>query len=337
MFRNYNEFNEEQPKERIFSLYFFVITFIISIVAFLSFLDNNKKYHSEISIILIPKSEKAASDSEHIVENLKVLPTKLSFYNKLVRDNENIKDDLSGLSDDQRRSMWNNDLQITREEGSSIITIDVIKEDSTEAKMLSKAVTANLLNIAGFYYDIKSDIDIRIIESPIVYSAFDNWASIILLSLAIGFLISFLVNSVLCLFFSYFQRKKDGPRKIFRETTWKKKDDLIKESGKLSEEKILPEKKIIPEKKQEEKHLPSPVAKIPQKGASAPENLPFVDEEYFRNNIIKNSGSAIKEIPAEKPLVYKAEEVKKEEPELYREPTREEFKKRLNQLLKGEL
>ncbi len=336
MFRNYDEFNKEQPKERIFSLYFFVIAFIISIVAFLSFLDNNKEYHSEISIILIPKSEKAASDSEHIVENLKVLPTKLSFYNKLVRD-ENIKDDLSGLPDDQRRAMWNNDLQITREEGSSIITIDVIKEDSTEAKMLSKAVTANLLNIAGFYYDIKSDIDIRIIESPIVYSAFDNWASIILLSLATGFLISFLVNSVLCLFFGYFQRKKDGLRKRFKETTWKKKDNLIKESGKLSEEKILPEKKIIPEKKQEEKPLPSPVAKIPQKGASAPENLPFVDEEYFRNNIIKNSGLAAKETPAEKPLVYAPEEVKKEEPELYREPTREEFKKRLNQLLRGEL
>lgn len=336
MFKNYHQFDEKQPREKIFSPYFFVIAIIISAVLFLLLLDNFKKYQSEISILVIPKSEKAAADSEHIVENLKILPTTLSFYEKLIRDNDNLKDNFTNLSGKQKKKMWNDDLKVKREEKSSVITITIIKDDPEEARLISKAATANLLNIAGFYYDIKRDIDIRIIEGPIIHSFFNNWFLIILSSIVAGMIVSFLINFVFYLSSSYLKKKRREAKLRFKDTISEKSSRIKEESRKSFEEKIVPEKSISVSKKTEgKKDIQHPISQVSSKKASAPENLPFVDEEYFRNNIIRANGSnAPKTMLEETPSKQKEE---KKEAELQREPTQEEFKKRLNQLLRGDL
>lgn len=334
MFKEYRHFDEKKPKRKIFSPYFFVITIIISVVFFLLLLDSSKKYQSEISIIVIPKSEKAAADSEHIVENLKIFPTKLSFYEKLIRDNDNLRDNLLNFSDGQKRNIWNKDLEVRREEGSSIITIAIVKDDSEEARLISKAVTSNLLNIAGFYYDIKRDIDIRIVEGPIIRSFFSNWILIIISSIAIGIIISFLINFIFHLSFDYLEKKRRETGIRLRDTINEKKSKIKREeTRKPSEEKAVVYKKI-----EEKKDIQYPISQTLSKKASAPENLPFIDEEYFRSNIIKTSESTAPKTTTEKSLSEDTSKNKeKEEAELHREPTQEEFKKRLNQLLRGDL
>ncbi|MFH0969621.1 MAG: hypothetical protein V1804_03885 [Patescibacteria group bacterium] len=319
-----------------------LISLILSAVAFLFILGNYRNYESEISIIFIPKSEKAASDSGNIIGNLEVFPTKLSFYEKLIKDNK-LEDKFSGLSDNKRKKLWDEMIKAKKEKKSSIVKITAVSQSPGEAKLISNATVSTLFSVVSFYYDIKNDVDLRIIEEPAVRPAFDNWVLAILISLAIGTGISFILGFIS----SYFLQKSREIKISFPKFDFGKKPkiEIPVEENYFKELEKLPETQ---EKKPEETK-----PKIPAKISSAPENLPgvsnvpgnlpFIDEEYFRNNIIKNA-KPVKESIAEQREIK--EEIKpekqtaaskKESVNFHREPTQEELKKRLNQLLKGEL
>ena len=328
MFNKYYQFEKNQPERKISFLYFVVVAVIIFVSSLLIFLERYKTYESSVSIMFIPKSEKAASDSEHIIENLRILPTKLSFYEKMIRDNYGIEDDFSGFSDDQKSRAWNKEIKIKREGKSSIVIATSEKNDQEAARKLSRAITSNLLNITGFYYDIKQDVDLRIVEGPVVKSYFKNWIYSTIISIVIAISLSIVVNYIVYFLSSLFLAKKEDLEKRLEKLTLEKKLNIKREAEKLyakREQEIISSRDKIAEK---------PEIKISSKTSSAPENLPFVDEDYFRNNIIKSG--IIKEEP-KKPEEKKEEIPEKEEINYHREPTQEELKKRLNQLLRGEL
>ena len=327
------------------SLYFVVVAIVLSAVSFLLLLDNSKKYRVETSVMFIPKSEKAAEDSEHIIENMRVLPAKLAFYDKLLRDNKNIDDAFSGLSDDQRKKMWNDEIKVEREKNSSIIDISITKRDSGEAKATSKATVSTLLSFMSFYYDIKNDVDFRIVEGSIVHASVSNWFLLIVLSLLIGTAASIILNVLFGFASDYFSKNKIIPRLKISKDFFKIKSETRKEIEKSF---------FIKTPKKEEAKKPArkaPVSEARMKKSPAPENLPsapgnlsFIDEDYFRNNIIKSdvspkeeTSNVSREVEQENSQEEKTSTDKETSSDLHREPTQEELKKRLNQLLRGEL
>ncbi|MFA5776991.1 MAG: hypothetical protein WC906_00945 [Parcubacteria group bacterium] len=331
-----NNFKKANYQISAFGVIFFALIF--SGIAFFLLSNFAGKYRSEISIIFIPKSEKAALDSEHIIENLKILPTKLSFYNKLVRDNGNITDKYAGLSDDKRTKLWNETIKVKREGKSSIIKISAKGNDAKEAETVSKATVSTLLNVASFYYDIKNDADIRIVDALTVKTSSGNLFALAILSLTIGTAISLIISLIFSTIFRYFLRKKTISEISFEKSVFEKKYEP------KPEYEIKKKETIIIEKKPEKDEIKKPAVQIPTKKSSAPENLPFIDEDYFRNNIIKGAitektkeiKEPVKETPVEASIEASTEKLA-EPIDFHREPTKEELKKRLNQLLRGEL
>lgn len=343
MFNIFPKTTVNEQKAKKISAYFIVIALIFSAVSFLLLLDNSKNYQVETSIIFIPKSEKAASDSEHIIENMAALPKKLSFYEKMIKDNKDIEDNFFGLSDEDKKEMWNKEIEAKREGNSSIVNISVIKNSPEEAKLENEAVVSTLFNIMSYYYNIKSDADFRIVDGPNVSTKAKNWFLIAILSLAIGAVISLVINFISSFISNYLLEKREGLRFKFDKSFFESKFLPKKDAG----EKPEPEK-IIEKAKEIKAAAPiqAPVKKsfAPENLPTAPGNLSFIDEDYFRTTIIKSGVSSkvktdstqkeIPTVPEEKQTATQKEETAAN---LHREPTQEELKKRLNQLLKGEL
>ncbi len=311
-------------------IYFAMLALIISAVLFFLFLEKYKQYNSEISIIFVPKSEMAAQDAERIIENMQIFPTKAFFYDKMAMFDENIKNKISNFSA----------VKITRERRGSIMKISALSENREDSIAVSKIAATTLFNTMGFYYDIKKDADFRIVEDPIAHTTNTNLIFILISSLLAGIVSAFTLVFIFQKISNYLE-KKPGSKKeaeIFFEISkgTKAKPEIQKEEEVYEIKPKTPTVSAPSEKK-------SPV---PVNLPSAPGELVFIDEDYFRNNIIKNGKIEPKkeseEAPAEKSpketSIEASGEIKTSEPvDFHREPTSEEFKKRLNQLLRGEL
>jgi len=331
MFNVFHENTITEKKPRKISFYFVVIAFILSVVFFLFLIDNSKNYSVETSIIFIPKSEKAAENSEHIIENLKIFPTKLGFYNKLLKDNSHIEDNFFGFSDNQRKKEWNKNLKIEREGESSIIKLSTKASDFEEVKCISDATISTLFNVISFYYDIKNDVDLRIIEEPTVSIKINNWFLIILWSLIAGTATSFLISLISIFISNSLTANKE-----------KAISQLKKPFFKFNFEPKKTIENIVVQKNETTKNIPTipkpsneikKTAFSPQNLPGAPGNLSFIDEDYFRTIVLKGKESTEK-------ITEVNTEIQKSPQESInadQEPTQEELKRRLNQLLRGEL
>ena len=292
---------EEQQK---FSAYFFILALILSATFCFLFLGNFKSYKSQVTILFIPKNEKIAIQSEQIAQNLMELPRNLSFYEKLLADNESIKDEFVNCTKDKRKKMWNKKLEINREKNSGIIEIGIADDNQFKSEKIAGQTAFTLFNTASRYYDIKNEIDLRIVDGPIASLKIKNWPWLIFLSVLAGTFLSYLITSVFSKVENFFSKAKSGINltKPYRQdfsswTTALRRKSRIKKGNK-------------PEKKPES----APSAKKSQ----APSNLPIANEPDTILEKVKNNKSVNKIISAE-------------------EPSEEELKKRLNQLLRGEL
>ena len=283
------------------SSYYFVVAAIFSAVFFFMLLDYFKSYRSEVSILFIPQSEKAITEANFISENLIRLPKKLSFYEKILADNKEIVDQFAGKSSDERKNLWNRSLSVKRENGSTIFNISVTSKNRLQASKLAKQTAYSLFDTVSRYYNIKTDVDLRIIDGPVTSPYARSLFWVILLSVALGLAVSFLLYFIFYVWDNYL--------KILRVAPSRKK--------KIFEEQKAP---------QEEYHPPLE-GKITaaEKKSSAPSNLPTVEDFYLPYD---------HEEPITPEMLMKEEE---SAPAGAGEPTEKELKERLNQLLRGEL
>jgi hypothetical protein len=299
--------------------YIYALALILAATFFLLFLDRFKTYNTEISVIFIPQNEKIAQHADQIAENLTIIPTKLSFYEKLLRDNKDIEDQFIGFDKDKRKELWARTIQIKREKESTIINIEA--NNHFESQKLAKQTAFTLFSVMSQYYNIRTDIDFRIIDGPITRSYIKNWPILAIVSLVTGMILALLINIVslnLAGLFGKREEKKISEEKIFQ--SFPKIDFTEKEYPRKAEIKI-------PE-----------INPVAAKKAQAPINLPIAKVESEKPDT--EPDAAISKIyPLENVEIAKLEEIyeKKEEPTIKSEPTEEELKERLNQLLRGDL
>ncbi|HQB59197.1 MAG TPA: hypothetical protein PK260_00255 [Candidatus Moranbacteria bacterium] len=342
-----------------FSLQFFAVAIILSVTSFVLLADVFKKSTSSITILVNAKSS-AAIKQQQIVNNLVEIPNLLSFYDRMLAENPDVRDVAQGKSPDKRKAMWNSMLETETVDGdSSMIRISITANKGSDAQQLVQKTTRTLLNLAGMYYDVRDELDLRIIEGPITRTVLPAWYWVILLSVTLGILVTFILQSVLLSMGKVFDKKRVTlPKKEYlsftrngnfsKESGIKSLEELYKieeseksffEDAKKAEQRkedFLKEKGIAKEehaKRNEEQffketypNFPEAVGNVQQKKAEAPSNLPVAKDAGLPKGIAEGKGS-------KKDGFVEIGEEKKTNVE--REPTDEEIKKRLNQLLRG--
>jgi capsular polysaccharide biosynthesis protein len=279
---------------------FLALAVILAAAFFMLSLERFRAYRSEVSVIFIAKNEPTVSQLPYILKNARKLIPMLSFYEKMIASNENIQDSFAGLEKDERKKLWNKNLKVKAEDGSSILTISITNKNKEQSALLAKGASHTLLGTLSYYYNIKEELDMRIAEGPITSAAFPNWWIFLALSALAGIALAGIAD---------FIGKKAAD--IFFLAKAKKFEEPVKEKVR---EEIYP--KEMPAEPAAEK-----ISEDFAKRAKAPENLPTgpVEERLY-----EKTGEETRE-----QIGYG--EISSDIPE----PTQEEYKRRLNELLKG--
>lgn len=196
--------------EEIFKISkFWFLGIIISAVIFFVGINLSKIYESKVRVLIIPKNEISSKNIDQIINNAQEIPFSLNFYNKLTA-NEDFDDEAFEFADKKRKAYWNSKLKIKRIEKSGILEISIRDKNQWQSEIISQKTAQDLAVVMSKYYNIKTDLDLRIIDGPIAGKTNDygnlNW---IISSLIVGFLFSFLINSI-----SLFTKKIKIPERI---------------------------------------------------------------------------------------------------------------------------
>ncbi len=147
----------------IFKLKTFWLTLLFATaVIFFALLNFNRGYEAQTDIIVIAKNTSSAKNLNLIIENLKIIAKKKT------------------------------DAKVERIAEGGILRISAFDKNYNEAGDISSRATHNLIASIGFYYDIKNDIDIRIIDGPIIKEITQGSRAILWIeSLLFGFVLVF--------------------------------------------------------------------------------------------------------------------------------------------------
>lgn len=306
--------------------YFLFIAVAFGISAYLLLVDNSREYWAKVNILVSPKNTKTAIHLDKVRENIFVITEKNNLLEK--------------------------EVSIKKNNADSLIEIQVSGKSEAKTSSLMEKSARDLLDSISRYYDVKNDLNLEIVSQE-AQVKIANKGLILLESVAIGLILSFLVQLLLDLMektiLLLVSRKK-----IYNKQKVQAKKELDN-FFKLNREKIQKLTLSFPQKSEEQKKTPVekiikkdiPVSRInPElftersarfKKASSPANLPIAEEDL--NKIVQlearaNTEPFMPESMGISPVQEKEELIDTDElKEAFREPTEEEFKKRLNQLL----
>lgn len=344
-----------------FSARVFVAGLILSATFFLLLLGSFKTYRSEISVMVSAKSQLAAEQQPVIISNMLELPTTLAFYDRLLKLNPDVRDVAEGLSSKQRKADWNEMLSVEQASfDASVIKIAITTNRQSDSVQLASKTVRTLFDTTAFYYDVKKDLDLRIVDGPITRVQVLGWYWLLAVSALLGFAVAIMLNFV---FFSdkkilgkkskffgknFFLELKKKPatlieneleslNKLYQseqeqaEKPFVFKKELENVAATEAQDEKFQEIKKITKELEPSKYPNFPEMPVRRHGqASAPDNLPIGDDTFLFQPEVEPT-KAVAEAEEDLPV---AEEIKKD---IKAEPTEEELKKRLNSLLRGEL
>jgi len=323
-------------------LSFFIITFtiglLISLNSFLSF-------QSQVNIVLVPKSITTAKNADKIQANTAEIITSLNFYDQIL-DSENISTELTlGRKPAERKSDWQKRITVKKSKNSNILSIFTYDSNRNKAQVLSQKVARNISDTMSRYYNIKTELEIRIIDGVVSEK---NWISSSLIPWILSLIFAFISGLVAFLAFNSIELASKPNINIFSKNYFNKKKTIY-----IPEEEpyIFPNKEDFPEIIEEDirENLELfPLEEIDlikedrksvetkntnSKKMSAPANLPIADSSSFSfkeedTHSVDDSQEEVLEI---------LEKAKSIEESGVHEATPKEVKERLNKLLKGKL
>lgn len=326
---------------------FVILALLAAIVAFIVIINQSRAYKTELDILVLPRNEKTAQSLDQTVESIKQIPLSLSFYNKMLEANKDIEDGANGLPDYKRKAHWNSKISTERIGRSGIIKLEVFDENQWQSEILAYQLKNDIFTVISKYYNIKLDLEPRLIDGPITQNTISSgfWTTLaksigigFVVSLVITFLAGFISAKKENFFNSQYNFQKDiapnlkiDDKRDFEYAFPAKKsaaEEVLEEiqAGEINatEEEVLEENAGL----QVEAEAISVSADKPIRNAgskaSAPGNLPFTEEglpDIFNGN--KNSVKKEAIVAGEKPASS------------YKEATPEEVKARLMKLLNG--
>ncbi|PIR73677.1 MAG: hypothetical protein COU40_01275 [Candidatus Moranbacteria bacterium CG10_big_fil_rev_8_21_14_0_10_35_21] len=284
--------------KNLFKTRTFLISAGIALVAFLVLEINSQQlFQSNYRILAIPKDEKTARNLEIILGNLEEIPMSLSFYEKMLELNPDIEDASIELTPAKRKKIWNEKIATKRIKKSAIIEMSLFDQSQWQAEILSRQTVTSLTAVASRYYNIQTELSLRIIDGPIISRGYQGNIGLAVLEIIIS---SFAFGLIVTWSPSLLKKIKFEKKEL---TNFFAKKNIVDEDV-YQDFSFLNKPSVKPAKTAEKKSL-------------APSNLP-VEE-------------VIEEMPMKE--VFEIPTVEGD----FQEATPGEVKERLNKLLKGGL
>ena len=295
---------------------FWITTIVVAVIVFMIGVNQNKAFVGETDILVLSKSDQVSRNLDQVIGDVKEIPHSLSFYNKLLQENPDIEDVAAGLPDAQRKSEWNANLDVRSIKNSGVLKVEFSSPSQLQAEIVSEQTAKDIAVVMSRYYSIQSDLDIRLIDGPIVQKAngMKN-GGLIALGIVIG-----LIGGAITFFLSYllFGKKIRLATPNFMPNV--KFPSFSKNKAKTpvmpTMEKAQPEKAFVMPEMIKEKLI------VSERKTAAPSNLP-VGEEFVMGSLRRVEKKVEPETPKAEPSTHEASE--------------EEVRARLNKLLNGRL
>lgn len=318
---------ENGQKKIILAAALFALVFLLDI-------NTHKVYEARTDILLVAKDEKIGRDFDQLAGNLEQILSSLAFYDRIVDQSDALAQGLE-LPNYKRKEFWNEKLSVRRVGESGVVSLRNFDSDSLDVRELNDVTVQNLIEVIGRYYDISTDLELRVVDGPIVRKML---ARNLPKTIAMDFLWTLLFWGGLLILPRVFL-KKTAQKEFGGDSSWKKEVQLKKETPPQVDFPVFegvdyfsrPQSKEKPVEQQEDKRdsfeqkiAANPVVSFGKK-ASTPDNLPVSDDGV--PDIFRKFAQPTEE----------AENPKSEEVSDYasREATAEEVKERLNKLLGG--
>ncbi len=310
--------------------YFWVLLYVFTITGGIVSLDHFRVYSSSATVMVIQKNQNALGSGDLLMETVAQLPTTLAFYDRLLLQFPEIKDPWSGMSAADREALWREHMASVRVDGSGLIRLQVTADTAADADFLTEKSTLNLFGMIGQYYDIRTEIDIRTIETSPAHAFIARPLGWFLMSISIGFVLAFTVSSAMARLFR--SSSSVRIRRSAQESTPSLQPVTFPLTQVSSEPTPQPTPEVLPEEMVTEKESAAPSSPI--------NNLPFLEEGISLEEHLFGFAAAhpeTNETKSDEPAVSYLEPIEEPLLEKKSEPTPEELKRRLNQLLKGDL
>ena len=175
-----------------------ILTSVFMLAFFLVGMQKFKAYESEMTILVVPKSANAVGQQAQILDNLIQLPKTLAFYDRLLKDNTTFQDSSAGESPLIRKNSWNDMFSIKQvSQKGSMLSVSISINSQADADIIVSKTARTLLDMTSFYYNVKDDVDLRIVDGPITKVVVNRWPLLLLISLLFGSLLTLAVEKIL--------------------------------------------------------------------------------------------------------------------------------------------
>ncbi|KKR22096.1 MAG: hypothetical protein UT50_C0001G0008 [Candidatus Moranbacteria bacterium GW2011_GWA2_39_41] len=322
-------------KNMLKSKLFWIFSALFAIGIFLVAINSNRTYQSSMDVLFLPKNEITTRNIAQVIANAKQIPKSLSFYDKLLENNADIEDGAAELPDAKRKDFWNSEIGVEQIGKSGAVRVTIFGADQMQTEITSRETAVGLITVMSRYYDIKVDLDMRIIDGPITKEIVRlNMLMWIFLSLCLGvifgYIVSFLTNLIVEKVASIATNPKielEEKSSMFANFSFPKME--------LSRREELPAEieGVFDFNIEKEKEIVSSIQEVPavsfEKKAAAPANLPIAEEEDGAFEA-PDKNEIAEPIVAEEVAIADVAPI-----DVTREATPEEVKDRLNKLLSG--
>ncbi len=168
--------------------YFLIAALFASLASMLILADSFRVYESKVTAILIAKSDRAATLSRSMVENTVLLADTMAYQNRFFEAISSKSGAFDETPDALRRASFRKMISVSAGEEGSVLSIRGIAEDPDDSKERARQASLTLFQFFGQYYNIKDDVEFRIIEGPVTSSVIGNKWGFFGASLALGVL-----------------------------------------------------------------------------------------------------------------------------------------------------
>lgn len=146
---------------------YWIISIFATIIIFMAMLNLGQIYKSETDILISSKSEMAEKNISQILENARQISRTLIFYNDILKNNPEIKDNVTDKSNFERKEYWNSKAEAEILKNSGVIRLTILDNDKDQNEKLSQTASSTLAQELSKYYNTNSDIDVKVIDGPI--------------------------------------------------------------------------------------------------------------------------------------------------------------------------
>lgn len=322
-------------RPNFFPPYFFVTLVAVTLAAGLIWLDSFRGYQAEAVGLVIDRTGRSAD----VAGTLSGLSETLPFYDRVLASNELLEEKHLGMTPDQRKAFWQDQVQVEVRSTGGIMHIRAFGENQDDARLLARGTVDTLFEMASYYYNIKSAVDVRLVENVVVKPVIRNpwlfaWytgvSSLVVTSFFFG-LISLLDRFLGGRSQNKVQMDRSNQGTFLSPDTFK---PIPPAHFPVQEERT---EYIAPEAGEEELRVTSEVPYRSVTKASAPSNLPVLEEDNLppllgaQARLVRSDIDATVEAQAmDMPSAPIQEEAPRTE-----EPSAEEYRQRLNDLLSG--